>query len=139
MALLPGGYELAQAYTSDGVITVGEPVYVSAAGVIKSMGVTDQATAEALKPLGIFLGTSLGGDAADGDTTCRVGRGAVEATAGGAIASGDEIAVKFVSAGVARVQASPTLASGDWTLGQAIGIGATAGKVAIHFAPVKIQ
>jgi hypothetical protein len=138
MALLPGGYELPRTFTASGAITIGEPVYADS-GVIKSMGLTDQATSEALKPFGIFLGTSKGGDAADGDTTCRVGRGPVEANAGDSIGPAEEVAVKFVSAGVAKIQESPTLTSGDWVIGQALDVGADGGKVAIDFAPIQIQ
>ena len=137
-AVLPGGYVLPMLFTSDGAITVGSPVYRSAAGVIKTCSDTDDATTQAKDVFGVFNGTAKGGDAADGDATCEVAIGPCEVNCGATLTAGDMAWAAFSATSGETVVKTGALTDGDYSLGQCFGDGASGGKIAVDVRPNRI-
>ncbi len=134
-AVLSGGEILADVFTTDGAIAIGDPVYRSAAGVIKATSDTDQATTEAHPAFAVFNGNARGGDAADGDTGCSVAIGPCEVNALGTITVGATVKCGYDAAASGVIAAAAGLTAGDIRFGQALGAGADGGKVVIDVRP----
>mgnify|MGYP003641956084 CR=1 FL=1 len=138
-AVLPGGYVLPQLFTSNGAITVGSPVFRSAANTIQTASDTNDATTQTKDVFGIYNGNSTGGDAATADATCTVAIGPCEVNGGNAITPGDMVTASFsATAGRTECKAGLAPVTDDTFLGMAIGEGAAAGKVAIDVRPTFI-